>query len=221
MVFGIILGLCFSLYSVDSENATAMLGTRIAGRVHLNEDLATRLLFWFAALVLAVAALIRTWASSYLNASVVYAAEIKSSALVADGPYRHVRNPLYLANVLMAFGLGSMMSRAGFVFAVVAMWVFCYRLILREESELRASQGARFEVYCRAVPRLWPALRPGTASAGGQPKWTEGFKAEFWYWGFAVAVAAFAITLKLPFFFAAMAVSIGLFWITSAIRAKR
>jgi protein-S-isoprenylcysteine O-methyltransferase Ste14 len=208
MVFGIILGLSFGLYSLDSENVTAMAGT-------------PRLLFWFAALVLAAAALIRTWASSYLNASVVYAAEIKSSSLVADGPYRHVRNPLYLANVLMAFGLGSMMSRAGFVFAVVAMWVFCYRLILREESELRASQGACFETYCRAVPRLWPALRPRTASAGSRPKWKEGFKAEFWYWGFAVAVAAFAITLKLPFFFAAMTVSIGLFWITSAMAAKR
>jgi len=37
-----------------------------------------RLLFAFAAILLVVAALIRTWASSYLHASVVYAADVTS-----------------------------------------------------------------------------------------------------------------------------------------------
>ena len=38
--------------------------------------------------------------------------------------------------------------------AIVAMQVFCYRLILREESELHASQGEQYERYRKVVPRL-------------------------------------------------------------------
>ncbi|HEX2715284.1 MAG TPA: isoprenylcysteine carboxylmethyltransferase family protein, partial [Candidatus Acidoferrales bacterium] len=80
----------------------------------MDPDPLARLLFAFAAFLLVVAALIRTWASSYLHAGVVYAAEVKTESLVADGPYRRVRNPLYFANVLMAIGMGALMSRAGF-----------------------------------------------------------------------------------------------------------
>ena len=113
-----------------------------------------RLLFYLAALLLVIAALVRTWASSYLQASVVYAADLKSETLVADGPYRRVRNPLYFANVLMVIAIGAMMSRLGFFVAVITMLVFSYRLILREEAELQASQGQSYAAYCKAVPRL-------------------------------------------------------------------
>ena len=123
----------------------------------------------------------------------VYASEVKTASLVADGPYRRVRNPLYFANVLLAIGMGAMMSRVGFFVAIVAMVVFCYRLIFREESELAVSQGEQYERYQNAVPRLWPALRRALRPPGGQARWTDGFKAEFWCWGFAIAVAAFAI----------------------------
>ena len=105
---------------------------------------------------------------------------MKTESLVADGPYRRVRNPLYLANVLMAIGIGAMMSRLGFLVAVVAMLVFCYRLIAREEAEFHASQGEQYEGYRKAVPRLWPSLWPRIASAGRQANWMEGFKAESW-----------------------------------------
>ena len=74
--------------------------------------------------MLVLAALIRTWASAYLHAGVVYAPEVKTESLVADGPYRRVRNPFYFANVLIAIGMGAMMSRIGFFVAVVAMLVF-------------------------------------------------------------------------------------------------
>jgi hypothetical protein len=86
--------------------------------------------------------------------------------------------------VLMAVGMGAMMSRSGFFVAVVVMLMFCYRLILREESELEASQGEQYESYRKAVPRLWPSMRPRIDSAGRPAKWREGFKAESWVWGF-------------------------------------
>jgi protein-S-isoprenylcysteine O-methyltransferase Ste14 len=221
LLFGLIFALSFPLYFLDHQNSTAALASWLGSRLRTDPDLVARLLFAAAAVLLIVAALLRTWASSYLNAGVVYAAEVKSESLVADGPYRQVRNPLYLANVLMVIGMGAMMSRTGFIVALAAMMVFCYRLILREEAELQTSQGEQYEGYRKAVPRLWPALRPCIASTGRQPKWIEGFKAESWYWGFAAALIAFVITLKLKLFFAILMASLVLFWASSVVLRKK
>jgi len=215
LVFGLLFAFAFSLYSLDHQNSTAMLSNGLGVRFELDPDLIAHLLFVCAAFWLAVAALIRTWASSYLHANVVYAAEVKAEALVADGPYRYVRNPLYFANVLLAIGMGAMMSRSGYVAVVTGMLVFCYRLILREEYELHASQGERYESYCNAVPRLWPSLFPRIATAGRQAQWMAGFKAEYWYWGFAAAVGAFAVTLNSGLFFVILGVSLLSFWMLS------
>jgi protein-S-isoprenylcysteine O-methyltransferase Ste14 len=220
MLFGLIFAVSFPLYFLDHQNSTVALADWIASRLQMNGDLVARLLFAFAALLLVVAALIRTWASSYLHAGVVYAAEVKTASLVADGPYRQVRNPLYFANVLMIIAMGAMMSRVGFFVAMAAMLVFCYRLILREEAELQANQGEQYEAYRKAVPRLWPILWPRIASAGRQAIWAEGFKAESWYWGFAAALVAFAITLKLTVFFVILAASLVLFWVSSIVARR-
>ena len=221
LVFGLILGFSFPLYFLDPQNSTAALANWVGPKLRMDADLVGHLLFSLAALLLVVAALIRTWSSSYLHAGVVYGAEVKTDSLVADGPYRQVRNPLYFANVLMAIAMGSMMSRTGFFVAALAMLVFCYRLILREEDELQAHQGEQYEGYRKAVPRLWPALGPRIPSAGRPARWTEGFKAESWNWGFAVALAVFAITLELKPFFAILGASLVWFWVSSAVLQKK
>ncbi|HTR36480.1 MAG TPA: isoprenylcysteine carboxylmethyltransferase family protein [Bryobacteraceae bacterium] len=215
LVFGVIFGCSFALYALDRQSGAAVLANWLESILHVDAGLAVRALFGLAAFVLALAALLRTWASSYLQAGVVYATEVKTESLVAGGPYRRVRNPLYLATILMAFGMGALMNRAGFVFAVVAMTLFCYRLILREESDLAASHGPAYEQYRRAVPRLWPALRPRIASSGRPAHWSAGFKAEFWCWGCAAAVAALAVTLSVNWFYLILAASIALLWLTS------
>ena len=215
MIFGLIFAVAFPLYSLVPQNSTAAIANWLAPKLRMDADLVARLLFLLASIVMIVAASIRTWASAYLRSTIVYASAVKSASLVADGPYRHVRNPLYLANVLMAIGLGAMMSWPGFVVAVVLMTVFCYRLILREEAELQAAQGERFEQFRKAVPRLLPSLRARVPASGAQAKWSEGFKAEGWYWGFALSLVVFTITLRLRWFFVVMGVSIALFWLSS------
>jgi protein-S-isoprenylcysteine O-methyltransferase Ste14 len=221
LIFGLIFGFSFPLYFVDHQNATAVLAGSLSVRFGWSADLLARLLFGCAALLLIAAAFIRTWASAYLQASVVYAADVKTHSLVADGPYRSVRNPLYLANVLMAVSLGAMMSRTGCVVAVAVMLVFCYRLILREESEFQTSQGGTYERYRKMVPRLWPSLRPRIAAAERQAKWSAGFIAEFWYWGIAAAVTAFAITLNTTLFFVILGASIALFWVSTRLLQRK
>jgi len=111
LVFGLIFAGSFPLYSLDRQNSVAALASWLAPRIGADPDHTARFLFAFAALLLVMAALLRTWASAYLEAGVVYASTVKTEDLVADGPYRHTRNPLYFANILMAIGMGALMSR--------------------------------------------------------------------------------------------------------------
>ena len=221
MVFGMIFGCPFLLYAFDHQTSSVALINWIEARTSIDATLLAHLLFAAAACFLALAALIRTWASSYLHADIVYASEVKSASLVADGPYRRVRNPLYLGNIMMAVAAGAMMSRSGFVVAVALMVLFCYRLILREEFELRSSQGAQFEAYRKAVPRLFFSPVPRIPSSGRPADWGAGFKAEIWFWAFPAGMAAFAITLKLGFFFGVAAVSLAIFWLLSYARRRK
>ena len=144
-----------------------------------------------AALVFLAAAL-RTWAAAYLRTDIVHDTSQHSEALVAEGPFRYVRNPLYLGNLLLAAGIGVLASRAGFIFLVLANWIFVYRLIFREEESQRES----FLVYCRSVPRFWPPLRPRVASGNRSPQWGQAFAGETFVWIFGLAELSIAITLS-------------------------
>jgi len=221
LIFGLVFAISFPLYAFDPQNSTAVIGSWLGGKLRVNGDLIIRVLFALAAVLMIVAAFIRTWASAYLHAGVVYASEVKTASLVADGPYRRVRNPLYFANILMAIAMGAMMSRSGFIVAVLVMTVFCCRLILREEAELQATQGERYQQYRELVPRLWPSLRARVASSGAQPRWKDGFMAEGWYWGFALSLVVFAITLKIKLFFWILGASVALFWVSSIVLQKK
>jgi protein-S-isoprenylcysteine O-methyltransferase Ste14 len=60
----------------------------------------------------------------------------------ADGPYRYLRNPLYLGAILIALGLGLTASRLGFGLLVGAITAFTLRLIGREELLLERDAPA-------------------------------------------------------------------------------
>jgi protein-S-isoprenylcysteine O-methyltransferase Ste14 len=221
LALGVLFSVAFMCSAFDPRNATAALAQVLSDQVQLDGERLARALFVVAAVIVSAAALIRTWASAYLKSDVVYASAVKTASLVADGPYRHTRNPLYLGNVLMAAGMGAMASRIGFGVLVGGMIVFSYRLIKREEAELLRSQGERYAAYLARVPRLMPAFRPRVPSAGRRPDWAGGFRAESWYWGFAAAIAAFAITLSVKLFFGILSASLALFWILTSRVAQR
>src|SRR5208282_5660362 len=56
---------------------------------------ATPLLVVVAALLAAVAAVLRVWGTAYLGPGTVQHGSMQAGAVLADGPYRFVRNPLY------------------------------------------------------------------------------------------------------------------------------
>ena len=139
---------------------------------------------------------LRTWAAAYLRTEVVHDTVQHSEALVADGPFRYTRNPLYLAGLPMAAGIGVLASRSGFLFLVLANWIFFYRLIFREEEALEESQGESYRAYCQSVPRFWPALSPRIPSGNTSPQWGQAFAGESFVWIFGLAELLIAVTLS-------------------------
>jgi protein-S-isoprenylcysteine O-methyltransferase Ste14 len=155
-----------------------------------------RIVLGLGAVLVFVTAALRTWGAAYLCTDVVHDSAQHSEALVADGPFRHTRNPLYLANIPMAAGIGVMASRLGWVFLIVASWIFVYRLIFREEETLEQSQGESYRAYLKAVPRFWPSLTPRLPAGGRNPKWAQAFVGESFIWLFGLAESCLAITLN-------------------------
>ncbi len=205
-IFGALFWIAFSTYSIDHQNlASALLDwfARVSGAPVA--DWQYHAVFAVAALFCIENAALRTWGTAYLNSAVMVDKRLHTARLVADGPYRHVRNPLYLGNILLAIGVGFMASRIGFVILVVGMVLFDYRLILREEAGILATQGDSYRAYCAAVPRLLPALRPQIESAGTTTRWGDGFLGEAFMWVLAAAVVVFAISLNQRVFFIVLA----------------
>jgi protein-S-isoprenylcysteine O-methyltransferase Ste14 len=184
--------IAFQMYSLDHINIILWFVLRDTPHVARWAHLA----FSFAALLLLLAAAIRTWAAAYLSSEVVHDPNLHTEALVADGPYRHVRNPLYMGTFLMSVGLGFLASRTGFVILVVGAAIRILRLVGREEAELKMQRGEPFLQYCVQVPRFVPSLLPRIPSGHLTPRWGQAFLGEVAMWGFFLTMAAFAITLR-------------------------
>jgi len=212
----------FSCYAWDHMNASAAVTRMILGGLH--SPLAGRWIRTILAagvLLVTLAALVRSWAAAYLHSSVVHDSELHSDRLVADGPYRRVRNPLYLGNILLAVGMGPMASRTGFLFLVAATVPFVYRLILREEAGLLESQGESYRRYFETVPRLWPSWRPRVPAGGGRPNWVDGFIGETCMWGLAIGMAVFDVTLRLLHFWIVMGAGFAVYYLQAWLRKRR
>jgi protein-S-isoprenylcysteine O-methyltransferase Ste14 len=80
--------------------------------------------------------------------------------LVAVGPYRWVRNPIYLAALLVVAGEAWLFHSLALVLYGAAVAVGVHLLVVAyEEPTLRRTFGASYLAYTRAVPR-WVPRRP-------------------------------------------------------------
>ncbi|MGH9598656.1 MAG: methyltransferase family protein, partial [Terracidiphilus sp.] len=113
-------------------------------------------------------------------------------AVMADGPYRFVRNPLYLGLWFMVLAVAFLMPPTGGLVTMVLVTVFEVRLILGEEAFLTAKLGEPYLAYRRAVPRLFPRFRGAPAPAGSKPQWLNALLSELTPIGVFVALAFFS-----------------------------
>ena len=79
--------------------------------------------------------------------------------LVIRGPYRFVRNPMYigaglaLAGAALVYQSWPLLRYTGFFLLATYLFVVCY-----EERVLRRTFGQEYEAYCRRVGRWWPSV---------------------------------------------------------------
>jgi len=88
--------------------------------------------------------------------------------LVVRGPYRYVRNPMYL-------GAGLALAGAALFYEAGALWAYAggflvlthLVVVLYEEPTLRRTFGEDYETYCRQVRRWWPTTPPNARPLAG------------------------------------------------------
>jgi protein-S-isoprenylcysteine O-methyltransferase Ste14 len=114
---------------------------------------------------------------------------MQAGEVMADGPYRHVRNPLYLGLWCVFAALGFLMPPSGALVTMALLTVFLSRLIIGEEAFLTAQLGQPYRNYLSAVPRLIPRLRTNLSRTGRKPQWLRGVLAEITPIGVFIALA--------------------------------
>jgi protein-S-isoprenylcysteine O-methyltransferase Ste14 len=151
--------------------------------------------FWNGALIVIVlfafaGALLRTWGAAYLGASTVKRGGMVGDRIIADGPFRYVRNPLYLGTILHTIALAFLMRPEAAVLCILLITILQLRLIGREEPYLMGHLGEAYRAYLEEVPRIIPSLRARTAPGSSWPDWKQGILSEFYMLGAAVSFAA-------------------------------
>jgi protein-S-isoprenylcysteine O-methyltransferase Ste14 len=84
-----------------------------------------------------------------------------TSSLAKHGPYHYIRNPIYLAGVMVFVGIYLIYAELRVVDAAAAVVVglLLHLYVVRvEEPATRKRLGATYDEYCRQVPRWLPRL---------------------------------------------------------------
>ncbi len=196
------------------------LASLLARQGWLDFGAATILLLVLALLFTGLGAWMRIWGTAYVGAGVVKSPEMHGQALLADGPYRRTRNPLYLGTLLHTLGVTLLMPPSGAVLTVLLMWVFQVRLALAEEVFLAQRFGEPYRAYKAEVPRFLP--RPTTLPAAGrQPRWLQAMVGEVYFLGVFLVLAVFGWDFNAQPLRQGVLISVGLWLVMRAFLPRQ
>ncbi len=107
---------------------------------------------------------LRSWAVGILK---------KDAELATQGPYRLIRNPLYVGSFLMMFGFCALVGNAFNLLVLLGPIVAIYSVKVRQEERfLAALFAADWPAYQRSTPRFVPRLgRANLASDWRLSQW--------------------------------------------------
>jgi len=104
---------------------------------------------------------IRLWSVRYAGKATRTTGEVGADVLVTTGPYGHTRNPLYLGNFLLSFGMLVIAwpLMPWFMLVFLALFIVQYGAIISlEEDFLKDKFGDIYTEYEQNVPRFFPRL---------------------------------------------------------------
>lgn len=121
---------------------------------------------------------LRIWAVGFAG-SVTRTRGETVQQLVHAGPYRFVRNPLYIANIIMYTLCGLI-----FGFGLLSLFIFVYSsveyyfIVSFEEQILSKTFGRSYFEYTGKVPRWIPSVKPSCESSGHEFNLWRALKSE-------------------------------------------
>lgn len=117
-------------------------------------------LFIFGILLVLFGEFMRIWGVSYAGGA-TRTREAGAAQLVSNGPFAHMRNPLYFGNMFMYVG-AAILSGAWLpylMYLVIFFFSIQYAFIVKhEEGTLVELFGDEFERYRNEVPRFFPRI---------------------------------------------------------------
>jgi protein-S-isoprenylcysteine O-methyltransferase Ste14 len=149
-------------------------------------------LFRLGVLTVAAGEAVRLWAVHHIGA-ISRTRSDRLGPLIDSGPFAHVRNPLYLGNILLWLGFALSAHLLWLAPIVVMLLAFEYHAIVRWEETLLADRlGDSYRRYMERVPRWIPKPAAGSslrveAAARVVFSWRDTFYSER---GTLIAIAA-------------------------------
>ena len=169
------------------------------------------------ALFAAIGAILRVWGTAWLGPGTVIHSRMKAGTVRADGPYRFVRNPLYIGLWFMLAAMTLLMPPTGALFVLIVVPVFLLRLILGEEDFLTGQLGEPYRNYLRIVPRLLPQVRSSLSRSGQKPRWLIAVLSELNPIGIFVTLAVLSWSYDYRLMLKAILVTFGVNLVARAI----
>lgn len=114
----------------------------------------------------------RAWAAGWAG-SHTRRATIEAPHLVTGGPYAYVRNPIYLASIVLGLGMVGLLGDPWMFVPYVGVFILLYVSIVPAEEEMLARQFAQeYQRYRENVPRILPRIRPWRAGSRERFDWS-------------------------------------------------
>jgi protein-S-isoprenylcysteine O-methyltransferase Ste14 len=192
----------------------------LAGTHAVTLQAATVMVTSLAIFLAAVGATFRVWGTAYLGAGIVTSGTMHAQGVMASGPYRRLRNPLYFGSFVFSLAVAILMPPTGAIFFIVALLVQMLRLILSEEAYLATEQGEPYLAYKARVPRLFPSVVARVPDSLAKPHWLQSVVSEIFSVGMAVCFAVLAWRYNALLLTQALIVCFGVSLVVRALAVK-
>ncbi len=122
----------------------------------------------------------RIWSVAYIGKE-SRCRNVAADILITSGPYAYVRNPIYLANMIMYSGV-TIIANIWMPWFLLVVWCYFgfqyYCIIQVESAALMEIFGKKFERYKASVPSFLPALAPFSAREQISPNYKTALVSE-------------------------------------------
>ncbi len=169
--------------------------TRMAARLFFEqEEFPIRAVYVLLAIGNMAAAALRIWAGGTIGGARMMSVSIRADDLLIAGPYRHVRNPIYLSDIMTLAGMALVVPWPGTILVIALLAGIYPKIIAYEEKTLLAAFGERYARYAADVPRLGWRMRVDRDNGASSFSFAEGVTHNFIYLPLIPGFLAAAVT---------------------------